>query len=74
MHLGPRVQEVCTPTLYVWGSDDVAVGSTAALATEAWVSGPYRFEMLTDVSHWIPEEAPSELNRLLLEHLAGQPR
>lgn len=74
MHLGYRVDPVTTPTLYVWSTDDVAVGSAAALATEAWVSAPYRFEMLTDVSHWIPEEAPSELNRLLLEHLGGQPR
>ena len=38
-----------------------------------WVSGPYRFEVLAGVSHWIPETAPGELNRLLLEHLAAHP-
>ena len=30
MDVGP----VAVPTLYVWGTEDVAVGSTAALATE----------------------------------------
>jgi pimeloyl-ACP methyl ester carboxylesterase len=57
------------PTLYVWGTEDATIGSTAALATRKYVSGPYRFEMLEDVSHWIPEEAPEELTRLLIQHL-----
>lgn len=59
------------PTLYVWSTADVALGRTAAEATEQWVSGPYRFEVLPDVSHWIPETAPEALSRLLLEHLAA---
>jgi hypothetical protein len=33
------------------------------------VSGPYRFETLDGVSHWVPEEAPETLNSLLLSHL-----
>ncbi|MGH3517534.1 MAG: alpha/beta fold hydrolase [Haloechinothrix sp.] len=59
-------------TMYVWSTEDVAFGSTAALDTGNWVSGPYRFEMLEDVSHWVPEEVPEELNALLLEHLAAR--
>ncbi|PFG96880.1 LOW QUALITY PROTEIN: pimeloyl-ACP methyl ester carboxylesterase [Saccharopolyspora erythraea NRRL 2338] len=65
---GP-IGKVEVPTLYVWSTEDVAVGSTAALATEHHVTGPYRFEMLEDVSHWIPEQAPEALNRFILEHL-----
>jgi pimeloyl-ACP methyl ester carboxylesterase len=34
------VGEIRVPTLYVWGTEDVAPGSTAAHATEKWVSGP----------------------------------
>jgi pimeloyl-ACP methyl ester carboxylesterase len=66
---GTEIGPISVPTLYVWSTEDVALGSTAALATADHVTGPYRFEMLEDVSHWIPEEAPSALNRLLLEHL-----
>jgi pimeloyl-ACP methyl ester carboxylesterase len=60
---------ITVPTLYVWSDDDVALGRDAAEATGSFVEGPYRFEVLEGVSHWIPEEAPEALNRLLLEHL-----
>ncbi|MFF5307997.1 alpha/beta fold hydrolase [Streptomyces massasporeus] len=57
------------PTLYVWSTDDSAFGPAAAQETERWVKGPYRFEILQGVSHWIPEEAPEPLSHLLLDHL-----
>lgn len=65
-----RTDRVRVPTLYVWGTEDVAFGSTAALATREWVDGPYRFEMFQDVGHWLPEQADEGLSRLLLEHLS----
>jgi pimeloyl-ACP methyl ester carboxylesterase len=65
--------KVSVPTLYVWSTEDVSVGSAAAMATEAWVSGPYRFEMLEDVSHWVPEEEPEVLTALLADHLRTYP-
>jgi pimeloyl-ACP methyl ester carboxylesterase len=63
--LGPIV----SPTMYVWSTDDVALGREAAEATAAQVDGPYRFEVLEGVSHWVPEVAPDALNALLLDHL-----
>ncbi|MFE9627881.1 alpha/beta fold hydrolase [Streptomyces sp. NPDC006527] len=60
---------VDVPTLYVWSTEDSAFGPVAAQETGRWVDGPYRFETLQGVSHWIPEEAPETLSRLLLEHL-----
>jgi pimeloyl-ACP methyl ester carboxylesterase len=61
------------PTLYVWSDGDLALGPVAAHATAAHVAAPYRFEVLHDVSHWIPEEAPDQLSTWLLEHLAAHP-
>ena len=46
--------------------------ASAAEATAEWVHGPYSFEVLEHVSHWIPEMAPQELSSLLLRHLAAQ--
>ncbi|MGH9189242.1 MAG: alpha/beta fold hydrolase [Acidimicrobiales bacterium] len=63
---------VSVPTLFVWSSADIALGREAAEDTGSFVTGPYRFEVLDDVSHWVPEEAPDILNRLLLEHLGGR--
>ncbi len=61
---------IAVPTMYVWSSADIALGRVAAEATVDWVTGPYRFEVLEGVSHWIPEAAPELLNALLLEHLS----
>jgi pimeloyl-ACP methyl ester carboxylesterase len=69
LDLIPEVGKIEVPTLFVWSTEDIAVGSTAALATKDWVSGPYRFEILEDVTHWIPEEASVQLSVFLLEHL-----
>jgi pimeloyl-ACP methyl ester carboxylesterase len=60
---------VTVPTLYVWSTGDVAFSRAAAEGTARWVSGSYRFEVLHGVSHWVPEEAPDGLARLLIEHL-----
>ena len=67
------VGTVTVPTLYVWSDEDIALGRAAAEDTVNWVSAPYRFEVLSGVSHWIPETAPDRLNELILEHLAAHP-
>ncbi len=64
------VGRITVPTLYVWSTDDLALGRHGAEATASYVEGPYRFEILEGISHWIPEEVPEALNRLLLGHLA----
>ena len=58
------------PTLYVWSTGDEAFGRAAAEATAEWVHGPYSFEVLEHVSHWIPETAPERA----LRALAAPPR
>ncbi|MDX2546809.1 alpha/beta fold hydrolase [Streptomyces sp. WI04-05B] len=63
------VGKIQTPTLYVWGTEDVALGSTAAHATENWVNGPYSFHALQGISHWVPDEAPEALTSLIITHL-----
>ncbi len=65
--LGPIV----APTMYVWSTEDPALGREAAEATAQFVEGPYRFEVLEGVSHWVSEQAPDRLNALLLDHLGG---
>lgn len=67
---------VPVPTLHVWSDRDQALGPLATYATEHWVTGPYRLEVLPGVSHWIPEEAADRVGPLLREHLSapGDPR
>ena len=65
------LEPVRVPTLYVWSTGDAAIGRDAAEHTREHVQGPYRFEELEGVSHWVPETAPERLSDLLLRHLAS---
>jgi pimeloyl-ACP methyl ester carboxylesterase len=65
------LEPVSVPTLYVWSSGDDAVGRSAAEGTAEFVCGPYTFEVLENVSHWVPEMAPVELSNLLIRHLGA---
>ncbi|GAA4539189.1 alpha/beta fold hydrolase [Amycolatopsis samaneae] len=69
---GGKIGKIAVPTMYVWSTEDVSFGSTAAFDTANWVTGPYRFEMLEDVTHWVPEDAPEALTTLLVEHLKAR--
>jgi pimeloyl-ACP methyl ester carboxylesterase len=63
---------IAVPTLYIWGSEDAALGRNAATRTAGFIDGPYRFEILEGASHWLPEEAPGVVVPLLLKHLSAQ--
>jgi pimeloyl-ACP methyl ester carboxylesterase len=67
-----EVGPVTVPTLYVWGDRDATVGPSAARFTADFVTGPFRFEVLPGVGHFVTDEAPEAATRLLLSHLAGQ--
>jgi pimeloyl-ACP methyl ester carboxylesterase len=66
-----RVDPVDVPTTYVWSDGDVAIGRTAAEACAQFVTGDYRFVPLPGVTHWIPEQAPSDLAAAILDRIAS---
>lgn len=64
------VPPVHVPTLYVWGEDDATVGAAAARGTAAHVAGPYRFEALPGVGHFVTDQVGERVSQLLLAFLA----
>ena len=60
---------ITTPTLYMWGDQDVALGEAAALATASYVQADYQFERLHGASHWLIEDACERVVNALLTHL-----
>lgn len=70
---GERVpmDEVSVPTLFVWGSRDVALSRRAAEATQEFVTGEYHFVDLEGANHWIPDLHWDDIADLVLEHIAG---
>jgi pimeloyl-ACP methyl ester carboxylesterase len=57
------------PTVYIWGTKDPTFGREAAEATEDYVKGYYRFEVLDGVGHWVQEQEPERVTEIILEHL-----
>jgi len=66
-----RVDPIEVPTTYVWSDGDAAIGRTAAEACANYVTGDYRFVELPGVTHWIPEQAPEQLARAILDRIAS---
>ena len=64
---------VKVPTLYIWGNADDTVGRMAAEGTREFVAAPYQFVELPGVGHFAADQAPDQVTRLLLAHLAAHP-
>lgn len=65
----PPLPPVAAPTLGIWSSHDPALGETQMTISEQYVTGPWRYERIDGVGHWIPLQAPDELNALLVDFL-----
>jgi pimeloyl-ACP methyl ester carboxylesterase len=63
------VPPVACPTIGVWSSDDFALTEAQMTGSGRFVSGPWRYERLDGVDHWVPVHAPERLNQLLVDFL-----
>ncbi len=66
----PGDYRIETPTLVVWGEDDVAIDIHCLDGTENWVPD-LTVKRLPGVSHWVQQDAPDEVNAILREWLPG---
>jgi pimeloyl-ACP methyl ester carboxylesterase len=60
---------VTVPTQFVWGVEDPYLAASTARATAEHVKDSYQAHPLDGVAHWVPETAPRELARLILDHI-----
>jgi pimeloyl-ACP methyl ester carboxylesterase len=67
MARGPGVD---APMLLLWGEQDTALGPELVTPTASHVDD-IAIQRFRDVSHWLPEEAPDEVNAALAEWLGG---
>jgi len=61
-----------TPTLMVWGEDDVALTKDTTYGTEEHVR-ELTIRYLPRVSHWVQQEAPEAVNAMIRAFLLGEP-
>jgi pimeloyl-ACP methyl ester carboxylesterase len=62
-----RFRPVTCPTMGIWSTDDPTLGETQMKASADYVTGPWRYERVEGVGHWIPVLAPDRVNELLLD-------
>lgn len=65
---GPGVD---VPTLLLWGDRDHALGPELVPGTEIYVPD-VTVRMLPGVSHWVPEEAPEQVNAAITDWLESK--
>ena len=61
-----------TPTLLIWGEDDVALTKATTTGTDAYVRD-LTLRYLPGVSHWVQQDAPEAVNAMLEAWLTGKP-
>jgi pimeloyl-ACP methyl ester carboxylesterase len=66
---GGLAAPVEVPTTYVWSDRDSALGREGAESCGAHVQADYRFEVLAGALHWLPEQRPAEVARLIDERV-----
>ena len=64
------VPAVSCPTMGVWSTGDTALTEQQMTGSEAYVTGPWRYERIEGVGHWVPVHAADRLSALLVDFLA----
>jgi pimeloyl-ACP methyl ester carboxylesterase len=60
---------IYAPTMGVFSTSDLYLTEDAMTRSAEFVKGPWRYERIEGVSHWIPSDAPDQFNRLMLNFL-----
>jgi pimeloyl-ACP methyl ester carboxylesterase len=66
-------EPVDVPVLHLQGSRDAVVLASTAAGSERHVTGPYTYTEL-DCGHYLPEERPDDVSRLLVDWLRALPQ
>lgn len=63
-------KQIAVPTLVIWGERDVALGKELTFGMNDLFSGPFRVEYVPDAGHWVPDEKPELVAKLINEFLS----
>jgi pimeloyl-ACP methyl ester carboxylesterase len=62
------MRPIAAPTLLIWGERDRYLGPRLSTGVEPWVP-KLRVERMPDASHWVHQEWPQRVNRLMIDFL-----
>jgi pimeloyl-ACP methyl ester carboxylesterase len=70
--MNPKPGTVDTPTLMIWGEEDVALDKATTVGTDQYVKD-LTLRYLPGVSHWVQQEAPEKVNAMIAAWLKNEP-
>lgn len=62
-------KKITAPTLIIWGEGDTALGKELTYNMDPLFKAPFRIHYIPNCSHWVQEEQPEAVNKLLLDFL-----
>ena len=65
--------DINTPTLFIWGNQDPALGRRGTELTLQYMKGPYYRFIEIDAGHWLIQDAYDEVSEAILKHLEFTP-
>ncbi len=67
-----RLPQISSPTLLVWGEEDIALGKELTYDMDEYFSDRFEIKYIPKCSHWVQQEQPVIVNQYLLEFLIDQ--
>ncbi len=64
-----RAHPVACPVCVVWADRDLALSLAQTAGLERWCERPPEVQVIRRCGHWIPQEAPDELYRIMMEFI-----
>ncbi|KAM4748087.1 epoxide hydrolase 3 [Rhinophrynus dorsalis] len=64
-----KAQDVLVPTLLLWGEHDAYLEAAMVPEMQQYVFAPFRAEIVPNASHWLQQDRPQEVNRIMRDFL-----
>ncbi|XP_032065270.1 epoxide hydrolase 3 [Thamnophis elegans] len=68
----PKHKDILVPTLLLWGQKDAYMEEGLVNQILPYLQGSYHIHFFPDASHWLPEEQPDKVNKVIWDFLQGK--
>lgn len=70
MQIEEKIQygEIETPTSFIWGNEDLAIGRSGVEKSHSYMKGYYNFHQL-NAGHWLTEFNEPEVSEIIAQHI-----
>ena len=67
-----HLPQISSPTLLIWGEEDMALGKELTYDMDEYFSGRFEIKYIPKCGHWVQQEQPELVNQYLLDFLLAK--